>query len=157
MAVDVSGKSLVELLDMLEPAPAPDPIAMTPQTWGWAVLAVVLAAALTYCFYLARRHWSANAYRRSALAELERAGTNAARAAEILRRTALVAFPRATVASLHGQEWLNFLNQTYEKKEFKGASGEVLLAAPYQETVQNTDVPDLVRSWIKLHKRDQGA
>ena len=48
MSVDVEGKSLVDLLDMLEPAPAPDPVSMVPQTWVWVVLAVLVAGLIAF-------------------------------------------------------------------------------------------------------------
>ncbi|WP_420587053.1 DUF4381 domain-containing protein [Ruegeria sp.] len=154
MSVDVEGKSLVELLDMLEPAPVPVPIPMAPQTWGWAVLALLLVATLAIAFYLLRRHRLANAYRHAALADLERAGDDAAQIAEILRRTALAAYPRERVAGLYGQNWINFLKQSSEKLSISESSAKTLLEAPYRGAITDSEVSNLARTWIKTHKPD---
>jgi len=63
-------RSLIDLIDQLVESPEPAPVAMTPQTWGWAVLAALLALALAWIAWRAWRHWRANAYRRAALAAL---------------------------------------------------------------------------------------
>ena len=100
MTPDYEGLNLIELLDLLEPTPEPDPIAMTPQTPGWIVLGIVLALAALWALRKLVRHRRAGAYRRAALRELDSAGDDAARIADVLRRTALAGFPRAQVAGL---------------------------------------------------------
>ncbi len=152
MSVDVEGKSLVELLDMLEPAPAPTPIPMTPQTWGWAVLALLLLAVVCYGVYMYRRHRKANAYRRCALADLQAADNDVAKIAEILRRTALAAFPRDQVASLHGSAWVIFLTQSSENISISPPEARALLEAPYRSNTRNPAVAKLARDWIRTHK-----
>jgi len=107
----------------------PSPPSWMPATIGWLVLGLVLAAALLGLAWRAWRHWRANRYRRAALKELavlqralqggrgdiaEAADARArARAllalAELLKRTALAAWPRASVAGLSGTAWCNFL------------------------------------------------
>ncbi len=152
MSTETEGKSLVELLDMLAPAPEPIPISMVPQTWGWIVLAAVFLIGVGSIIYLLARYRSANAYRRLALMELKRAGNDPARAANILRRAALAAFPRNEVAGLHGQEWLNFIQHSAEKIQFPDEAGQSLLQAPYREGKEDPKVAKLARDWITLHK-----
>ncbi len=152
MNPDVEGKSLVELLDMLAPAPSPDPVSMLPQTWGWVVLSIFLAAGIVFVTYRYRRHRLANAYRRAALVELEDIGDDTAKIAELLRRTALAAYPRETIASLYGHDWLNFLNQAVDKKLFTNPNSQALLTAPYAVGTSNAEVAKLARDWIKFHK-----
>ena len=65
--------------------------------------AACLVAAGLAAAAIARRH-RRNAYRREALRELEEA--DAADISAILKRTALVAFPREQVASLSGAAWM---------------------------------------------------
>ncbi|WP_282151261.1 DUF4381 domain-containing protein [Ruegeria atlantica] len=157
MSVDVEGKSLVDLLDMLEPAPAPEPISMMPQTWGWGVLALILAGLIILCVYAFLRHRQFNAYRREALIELAASDNDAAKIAEILRRTALVAYPRRKVAALHGEEWTNFLNQTSDNVTFTDGAGRQLVEAPYRDVKADPDLEILARNWIKSHKRERPA
>ncbi|WP_170399110.1 DUF4381 domain-containing protein [Ruegeria arenilitoris] len=152
MSVDVEGKSLVELLDMLEPAPTPAPVPMTPQTWGWAVLALLLVAAIACAVHLYRRHRKSNAYRRTALADLQAADSDVARIAEVLRRTALAAFPRDQVAGLHGPEWITFLKQSADKISISSADAQALVDAPYRPSLPNPNVAKFARDWIRTHK-----
>ncbi len=157
MSVDVAGKSLVELLDMLEPAPAPDPVSMMPQTWGWGVLAVVLIGLIAFGVHAFQRHRRLNAYRRQALSELAAADNSAAITAEILRRAALVAFPRNQVAGLYGENWLNFLKQTSGNMSFPDKTFKSLIEAPYRDAPADPDLTTLAKQWIKTHKSDRRA
>ncbi|CUJ94768.1 hypothetical protein RUE5091_01457 [Ruegeria denitrificans] len=156
MSVDVEGKSLVELLDMLVPAPPPEPIPMTPQTWGWLGLAVILFLAIFIEIYLFQRHRQANAYRRAALTDLQVAGDDPAKIAEVLRRTALAAYPRAQVAGLHGEDWIKFLQQTSDKVSISQSASRLLLEAPYRICPPSGEVSHMARAWIKTHKVKRG-
>ncbi|EEX10861.1 conserved hypothetical protein [Ruegeria lacuscaerulensis ITI-1157] len=156
MTPDTEGKSLVELLDMLKPAPEPSPISMVPQTWGWGVLAVALLLVLGLILVTVWRHRQANAYRRYALKELDRCQNDPAKAAEIVRRAALAAFPRSQVAGLIGDDWTGFLRQTADLSEFSASALGTLAAAPYRKGVTDPDAVELARHWIKSH-RAKGA
>ncbi|MBB2750854.1 UNVERIFIED_ORG: hypothetical protein GGI57_001530 [Rhizobium aethiopicum] len=97
----------------------PPPVSIMPQTWGWLLVAVLLAAAALTWAVVAYRRWQRNAYRREALkrlAVIETAIGNpqgqaeAAEAlCELVKRTALSAWPRAQVAGLSGAEWAKFV------------------------------------------------
>ncbi|MCY1216915.1 hypothetical protein D9M68_482240 [compost metagenome] len=108
-----------DLLQMAEVV-VPPPPSWRPQTIGWPVAGAIVLALLAFATWRWWRHYRANRYRREALAELARlrAGMStspAARAqalvamAELLKRTALAAWPRAQVASMAGAEWAQFL------------------------------------------------
>ncbi|WP_209833051.1 DUF4381 domain-containing protein [Ruegeria sp. HKCCE3926] len=157
MSIDTTGKSLVDLLNMLEPAPEPTLVSMFPQTWGWLALAVILLglAVLVSVFFIRRRR--ANAYRRHALAELADPDISSAKVAEILRRTALVAYSRRQVAGIHGDDWLNFLSQTSDDKSFLSDIGQTLIDAPYKDLPPNRALTQLARHWVKSHKRYRGT
>lgn len=104
--------NLVDLIDQLvEPLP-PEPVSMAPQTWGWAMLAVLLIVLLATISNWLWHRWRRNTYRRLAFEELRADGTTVAEAAAILRRSALAAFPRAQVAGLTGPDWIAFLEVT---------------------------------------------
>jgi len=156
MSVDTEGKSLVELLDMLEPAPLPSTVSMVPQTWGWVVLGLIVVAMSGLAVHSALRHRKANAYRRSALAELQQAQDDPAAVASILRRTALAAFPRRDIAGLHGSDWITFLEQTSENITVPEPSKQHLLRAPYRPEAPDAEVTKLARHWIMTHRRDGG-
>lgn len=52
---------------------------------------------------------------------------------ELLKRVALVYFPREQVAALYGQDWLKFLQDTSRKLRFLEEGG-CLISGPYQES-----------------------
>lgn len=152
---DLANLNLIELLEKLEPVPAPEPISLFPQTpfWGW--LALLLLIGVAYVSYRGWRKWRARAYRRAALAEIAQAGDDPIKLARILRRTALCAFPRREVASLHGEQWLAFLNEHYPGNKFAGEIGQTLDNAPYQPNTNSGSAPGLaklVAEWVRTHK-----
>jgi hypothetical protein len=71
----------------------------------------------------------------------------------LLRRIALSKFPRQQVASLTGQTWLNFLDETSQSDLFNSDIGALLINAPYQKPSKVTfdidALTDAVKSWIK--------
>lgn len=153
MTETYQGKSLVELLDMLEPVPEPERVSMMPQTAGWLVLAFVVLALGWLGLRALLSHRRANAYRRAALAELEQSGHDPALIAPILRRTALVAYPRAEVAGLHGSDWTNFLDRTATGSNFAFEIGLRLVSAPYAEVPPDAVYSKMAQDWIMGHGR----
>lgn len=153
MNEDLTDLTLVELLDLLEPVLEPAPISMWPQTIGWVVLglAVVVAAGWgVYRWISARR---ADAYRRTALAEIAAAADDPATLAAIVRRTALAAYPRGQVAGLHGDAWLAFLDATGGDLAFTEGSGRYIAAAPYRPYGPDPELTEAVRGWVRQHRR----
>ena len=146
--------SLVDLIERLAEPQEPLAVSMTPQTAGWTVMAftlVVLAASFSWRWY---RRWRANAYRRSALADLSACGDDPVEIATILRCTALAAWPREDVASLTGTDWLEFLDRTGGDGEFGEGIGKIILSAPYQSQPEASapDLHALASRWIRQHK-----
>ncbi len=154
---DTEGRNLVELLDMLKPIPEPEPISMWPATEGWIWLGLTILALLIWAGWRARRHWRANAYRRAALAELDAAGDDPAAIAAILRRAALVAYPRRAVAGRLGADWLEFLDRTCPGAGFAGPDGERLVTAPWKAAPPSPDLARRARHWLKRHKAEGRA
>lgn len=143
--------SLVELLDQLVVPTAPQAVSMMPHTVGWAVLGALLLALVLWRGWRSLRVYRANAYRRAALSELEAAGDNPAKLAEILRRAALVAYGRRNVAGLQGSAWIAFLERT-GGEPWDETLGALLLNAPYRK--QPRPAPELskqVARWISKH------
>lgn len=157
MSEDLTKLNLVELLDLLEPVPEPTPVSLWPQTTGWIWLGLALLAAAVWIVRRWRRQRHANAYRRAALQEIATAGNNPAVVAQILRRTALSAFPRSEVAGLHGEDWLSFLDRTYGGNGFLQGPGRLLAVAPYAQSVEAADLAPLAAEWVRRHHRPRKA
>lgn len=148
--------NLVELLDLLEPVPEPPPVLMTPQTAGWIWLGAVLLAAIAVALRHFLKRWCANAYRRAALRELGACSGDVACLAALVRRTALATYPRSDVASLHGRDWLVFLDRSYDGDAFENGAGQVLARVPYEPGADisgdtRRSLRALVETWIRRH------
>jgi len=157
MSEDLSTLTLIELLDRLEPVPEPVPVSLWPQTAGW----IWLGLAATVCAVWLIRRWikyrRVNAYRRAALRGLAAAGNDRAAVAAILRRTALAGFPRSQVASLYGDDWLAFLDRTYDGTGFAEGPGRNISMAPYSLANESVDLAPLAADWVRRHRRSRAS
>lgn len=139
--------SLENLKDIAEPPT----VSWWPLAIGWWVLITISFLAIAWMVYRAYSRWKANAYRRSALREIQDAVTSS-EISEILKRTSLVAFPRSEVASLSGQPWCDWLaeksnisisdavRKTLREEQFRPANDQ-----PSGELV------DFATNWIQVH------
>ena len=148
-----------------------------PAPGWWVVGALAVAAGAALAAWLWRRH-QRERYRRLAVAELERAyqscwgaaghapaarGAGAARrylqeANQILRRAALVAWPRERVAALTDAEWLAFLDRAAGMREFEHGAGQALGSGPYRAAPDYDPVAvhALSRRWLRGHRSRPG-
>jgi hypothetical protein len=124
----------------------PPAVSFWPPAPGWWLVGAAGVIAAGFAVAVAVRHWQRNAYRREALRALETAKTSEISA--ILKRAALVAFPREQVASLSGAAWLAFLDRT------GGTAFEntALLALTYGGTGDRDTVVAQARRWIERHR-----
>jgi len=99
--------SLQDLSDIV----VPDPVPFWPLGQGSYLLfaAIVILAGILVYFYWVR--YKKNQYRREGLILLGNAVT-VYDVSVILKRVALAVFPRTQVASLYGDEWIDFLQKT---------------------------------------------
>jgi hypothetical protein len=156
--------SLEHLFDIVAPPPVP----WWPPAPGWFVVGGVLLMLGVWGAWRAWRRWRAAAYRRAALAEWRQLKAQAAdpgpreaalrRVPELVKRTALAAFPRLEVASLSGEAWLRFLDRSGHTDAFTRGSGRVLSELAYDpklaarlNAVAVEDLFRTVRRWIRRH------
>ncbi len=145
----------------------PEPVSYAPQTIGWWILAGVLVCAIGVAVFFILRHRKANAYRREAIRELralsprihtEKVAEDAFKdLAALVRRTALAAYPRERVASLHGEDWLTFLDSTVDGS-FREGPARALVTAPYDggkslSADDRAELVEVVRLWVGTHRR----
>ncbi|MCW8445107.1 DUF4381 domain-containing protein [Fluoribacter gormanii] len=138
----------------------PTPIGWWPMAPGWYILiALVLFLVMVIAYGIYKKHRNALAKKQALLLlknyqnqyENEQNGAQAsAHISELLRRVALVYYPREQVASLHGDEWLTFLKETSKNIDFNLVK-DLLLDAPFK-TRENMDIKplfDAAQLWIK--------
>jgi hypothetical protein len=145
----------------------PEPVSWMPQTVGWRVLLAVLLVSLVWVSWTAIRRRRANRYRRLALTRLEESeralADPASRAGAIsdlpvlVKQTALACRPRSEVASLSGDRWLRFLDESYDGSGFTKGPGRLLPALAYEAPRVEEgeegigDLVRLIRHWIRSH------
>jgi len=148
--------SIADLRDYL----LPDPIPLQPlASWAWVTLAIVTLAliALATAVWLRYRR---NAYRRAGMALLDaghlRSQTAAGSLAAInliLKRVAIAAYGRRTVASLYGREWVAFLRESAPTVTLPSSVSTSLTNS--DETLPSEGDHDrgltFAREWIKRH------
>jgi hypothetical protein len=132
------------------------------------VLGAALLALVAWAGWRWWKRWQSAAYRRAALAALQQLKTRTAdetqRGAalrelpELVKRTALAAFPRQQVASLSGTAWLAFLDRTGHTDAFTRGRGQLLPVLSYDphatSRLEAQDVEELfsvVGRWMRHH------
>ncbi|RJG42131.1 DUF4381 domain-containing protein [Motilimonas pumila] len=158
------------LMASLSEPSLPDSISWMPNAPGWYCLLFLLFCLLLHRIYLRVQTYIANTYRRAALVELEQlsleslTGERASleRLPQLLRRTALYAYPRAEIAPLTGIDWEKWLDQHCTKRPFssgfsKSELSGVLAQLAYSPAASLTEekrkaIMENVALWIKHHE-----
>src|SRR5262245_21374772 len=155
-------------LDRLHDVVTPSPVPWWPPAPAWYWLLAFVALLATVLAVKGFLRWQHNRYRREALTlwredsallgDVKTRGQAIVRLSELLKRTALSAFPRDEVASLTGPAWFSFLERTASKADFNSSNGQLLQEAAYDsrvaaavDEVQAQNIADSVRHWIRYH------
>jgi hypothetical protein len=153
---------LAQLHPLREP---PDP-GWWPPAPGWWLLAALVLLALLALAWLLWRHHRQRRYRREAIARLEALHAECtanpdmdfgASCNRLLKSVALRSFPRRQVASLSGEAWIAFLNDTAPGSEgplFEAAFAGHLyrpVQAPEPGGAGHDSLYRAARKWIRRH------
>ena len=156
-------------LDNLHPIVLPPVQGIWPIAQGWYLIAFLLIVTVTFLAFRIIKKRKANRYRIDALAKLsvlndkldQGDAENALRALPVLiKATALYAYPRKKIASLYGDEWIDFLNGTLSAPRFMSEDGVLLTQISYGTPraisavtiAQSIQLVDHVKYWIQHHK-----
>lgn len=150
----------------------PDPIGFWPPAPGWWILFLVALGLIVWAIIVINRRQLNTAYRRQALIESEinwkeLQETNNTRhyleeTAKLVRRCAIIAYPRKDVKHLTGTDWLEFLDSTYAGKKPDGftqglSKDFASLAYQSDSVLKNIDseyllsLQTLIVDWCKHH------
>jgi len=159
--VTTDAGSLQNLHDIV----APGAVAWWPPAPGWYVVGLLSLLLLVWLAWRQTRQWRKNRYRRQALRELSeirRHGDDASlrEVPELLKRTAVSAWPRAEVASLSGPAWHRFLDESARMSRFTDAAGALLDHFAYAgsearplATEDSAQFLDAAEYWLVHHRR----
>ena len=133
--------SLSNLRDIVVPDPPP---LWPPAPGVWVVLGIVTAVVLIVCWRLHAVR-KGNAHRRAGLALLGDAGT-VHDVSVVLKRVALVVFPREQVAPLYGTDWASFLHSTCARSSLSE------IVATDSRVEASPALIELAGFWIRHHR-----
>ena len=77
---------------------------------------------------------------------------SARRVAEIVKRTALVAYPRTRVANLHGSAWAEFLCESAGNDKRINETATDLATAAYRRDADGKTLVSPARRWVRVHR-----
>jgi len=133
-----------------------------PPAIGWWLLAAAALIAISYGIYRVFKWWKSNQYRREGTRALKYLMENHASEkqylrdySDLLKRIALSAYARESVANLTGEAWVSFLDRSTGTQEFSMGEGQILIQGNY-ELNPSVDVDKLHRLglyWIKKHRK----
>ncbi len=149
--MNTGADSLDRLRDIVEPAR----VSWWPLAPGWWVSLGLVTIVATLLAFRAWRRWKGNAYRRAALRRV-RSATSLPEIMEILKRTALAAFPRSEVASLAGTGWCRWLEETGGKKMPAAVARSLAHGAFQNESSISGEVQSFASYWIRHHHSAAG-
>ena len=135
----------------------PSAVHFTFDSPGWYMLTALL---LFFTGILVYRAYRRNRYRREAIAQLNNLERGNLQDAEqiliLLKNVANTVYGRDRVASLQGDQWLNFLDSSSGKTQFKALSAaiaEVVYAdKPMKKDQWNRLYTDAIK-WLNTHER----
>ena len=143
----------------------PGPIENWPPAPGWWILAFLGIVLVCYILLLLYRFWKSKQYRREGLRALEKlkqsyeASSDTSNYLEeysqLLKRVSFSCFSRNEVASLSGESWVAFLDQSGDTKEFSMGCGQVLIEGNYAPSADfdYLALHEIGSKWIKSHRR----
>ena len=133
-----------------------------PPAIGWWLIAAAALIAISYGIYLVFKWWKSNQYRREGIRALKYLLENHVSEkqylrdySDLLKRIALSAYARESVANLTGEAWVSFLDRSTGTQEFSMGEGQILIQGNY-ELNPSVDVDKLHRLglyWIKKHRK----
>ena len=141
--------TLQDLADIVEPAA----VSWRPQTGGWILLVALTVIGGGLVVYVGLRRHAANRYRREGLTALASLSTlTPGQVSGVLKRVAMVRYPRHEVATLHGDDWVAFLERTGRAAPSQSVAA-LLADGPYERPGRESpELAAFARHWIAGHR-----
>jgi len=147
----------------------PPTVSWWPPAPGWYAVASGILIGIVWFIWQRYWQWRADAYRRAALNELSRLKSlidseerepALRKLPELVKRTAMSAWPREKLAALTGNGWLQFLDRFGNTDAFTKGDGQLLTELPYAGHQKLNGISDdqvfslvkIVEKWILEHR-----
>jgi hypothetical protein len=153
--------ALDDFIEVVSPAA----VSWLPQTSGWWWLSAALLLTLLNYGWKRLRAWYRDRYRREAVQRLQQLLPAAgepelvSQVNKLLKLTAITAYSREQVASLSGQEWVDFLQRQTTEPLFSPEQGQTLATGAYRvKTLEAGNGRALIAAslaWVQGHQATQ--
>jgi hypothetical protein len=124
-----------------------------PQTTGWYILFCLIGLLAIWIAWKALLYRRRNRYRRAALSALDQCDLE--EIPELLKRTAIAAWPREEVASLTGDPWVQFFGDHLSDRNHLPSAAALLTDLSSREPSISSDDEAQLRKvaayWIRKH------
>lgn len=147
------------LLQQLKDLHNPASVSWWPLAVGWYGVIFLLLLVLSlfgFLFYRYRQRKKRHDFIFQQLTSIEKKlldhdPTAVSDCSVLLRKIALLHFPRQEVAGLHGAAWLEFLDRTGNTQEFSQGCGRLLITVAYQQQWDDTatQLLPLIKRWMQ--------
>ncbi len=148
----------------LKPIIEPDPVVFSFDAVGWKVLFSLLLLTIVFILYKYYLHYKINQYRREAIKNINDLSNDQnisiydliSQVMFQIKQTALQTYDRKTVASLEGNDWLQYLDKKVIGSNFINDQ-EIIIDAVYKDKYIQTnhfnrdDFINKSIKWIKEH------
>lgn len=141
---------------ILNPPLEPAPVAFSYLAPGWWILLIAVIILIYYLIRLGIGYYHKTAYKREALATVNGFNENTPdeQFLAVLRNTAIKAYGRKKVASVHGKEWTELLEKAIDHKrsvkDFEQLFGNDLYKSTALQ-VNKGQLKDFTIYWINHH------
>lgn len=151
-----------KLLSQLRDIHLPTAISWWPLAPGWYI---IIALSMMIIAFFAIRYWRIWKFRQQAInavtdlahefTQSQYAPSIIAKLNKLLKQMALTCSRNPSVASLYGQAWLEYLDQTGKTHAFTQGAGRLLISTPYQHQNAKNALPlfKLAEKWIRRQRR----
>ncbi len=154
----------------LNPIFMPEPVPFEPVTLGWYIIASVFFLIVLLIIYRIIKKWRKNSYRRLAINELNQITPSLHQAdtrrqalqqiSILVKRVAMKSYSRSSVASLYGNDWINFLCEKNKRTKIHSATIKIITEDIYRspDSLKNISREELnvfasdVKMWIGGHR-----
>lgn len=147
----------------LGPIYEPDSVGFTFETWGWYLVGIAILLVAIFLFFRWLKLYRENHYRRAALKRMTRIEEDYQNQTAVnplletlacLKLVAMERYGRQTVAQLHGDSWIEFLELKGKNTPFthyKEHIEEVLYTSAVVNLKDTSVLMELSKKWISTH------
>ncbi|PWQ94141.1 DUF4381 domain-containing protein [Leucothrix arctica] len=155
-------------LDQLKDIHLPSEVNWWPLSVGWCLAGLIVLALVISLVILFKRYLNKKQLLKTGLEPIDQLVADQSLSAQdwlnelsiLLRRIAINVNGRSDIAGLVGNDWLAYLDDSGNTREFSEGPGQVLAKQPYQPAVEydREAIATLSRAWVKeQYKRGQHA